>query len=286
MPLFWWWEAVHVKWGRNFQIYSPYQACKTSYWRDQWGDYRDHSVHGFSDCFLTDLVYEWARSEHFIDSFDLPWRARFCDLCNHLHLTLTLYFVLCYSRIIIWQTKEQNILSSSLDGFHRVFWNLRGSMWDTAKMVQQGWLTFGDISSVLCRNLFFEKSNFYLQDLTSEDQELSMRIIQTPPGGTLERTNLKVAQRTFRKIAKKSWVDLFSLIGRLWDVWRKVGDQMPVLLSYKILKPWSERQHSVNRNTGELEEESKRAWEPLWNFSNRPRFQVFWDSSWSFYNAF
>jgi HAE1 family hydrophobic/amphiphilic exporter-1 len=88
----------------------------------------------------------------------------------------------------------------------------------------------------------------------NEDQGMIYAIIQTPPGATLERTN--AVARTLQGIAEKieGIASVSSLAGYEVLTEGRGSNAGTCLIN---LKPWSERDHSVNEIIEELERRSK-----------------------------
>jgi len=99
-------------------------------------------------CVFTDLFMSGPVG-NFIDSF--RYHGELDRDSAIIARLLLLYFVLCYSRIIMANQRKQNDPIQVSDGFNRVFDNLRGKYVRLLrKDGQQRWLTFGIFRQRFC----------------------------------------------------------------------------------------------------------------------------------------
>ncbi len=171
-------------------------------------------------------------------------------------IALTLTPVLC--AMILKNThgkaRKKNILNNFLDGFNILFekltkkyvWLLQliaGRRWVTVVL----WLAFTGGIVLIASNL---PSGF----IPSEDQGMLYAIVQTPPGSTLERTN-DISLQLQKLIAKVDGIQSVSSIAGYEVLTEGRGSNAGTCLIN--LKPWSEREHTVQEITLELEEIAK-----------------------------
>jgi len=229
------------KW-QNFSNISPYQAVKRVTWRDQWGDYRDTAV--MVSVFYRSR-YELGQSEHLSTSFSITMASSDRDLLQSLPLGLP-YF-LC--TLLLYATQEyhgnqRSKISYPVSGWFSigVFDNLTGK--SIVRFLRKAWsagvwLTFADISSVLCRNLILKSNLPSGIVLPGRSRKLFYAIIQTPPGAYTRADNIEVAQR-LQKICeetdgvRKSVSSIASVYLRFRQ--KSSGIKCPVLV-LKIFKP-------------------------------------------------
>ncbi|WP_200974546.1 efflux RND transporter permease subunit [Echinicola sp. 20G] len=150
--------------------------------------------------------------------------------------------------------KKSNILTRSLDKFNSGFDRLTGRYVSLLKrIVNRRWLTFA-ILLAFGVGIFLENQVLPSGFIPSEDQGTIYAIIQTPPGATLERTNL-VSQKLQKICEEIDGVESVSSLAGYEIMTEGRGSNAGTCLIN--LKPWSEREHSVKEIMEELEEESK-----------------------------
>lgn len=171
-------------------------------------------------------------------------------------IALTLTPVLCAMILknTHGQPKKKNWLTKALDAFNRWFERLTNryvsllKMIAHRKMVTVGmWLAFA-AGIVLIANIL--PSGF----IPSEDQGMIYAIIQTPPGSTLERTN-DISRQLQGIIEKVDGVKSVSSIAGYEVLTEGRGSNAGTCLIN--LKPWSEREHTMQEIIYELEEKAK-----------------------------
>lgn len=152
------------------------------------------------------------------------------------------------------QQKKGNILTRSLDSFNEVFNKLTDKYVTLLKrIVSLRWLTFA-ILLAFCGGIFFESQILPSGFIPSEDQGTIYAIIQTPPGATLERTN-QVSQRLQKICEEVAGVESVSSLAGYEIMTEGRGSNAGTCLIN--LKPWSEREGSVEEIMEELEEKSR-----------------------------
>ncbi|MEN2399157.1 efflux RND transporter permease subunit [Flavobacterium sp. MC2016-06] len=150
--------------------------------------------------------------------------------------------------------KKGNFLTKALDGFNRWFDRLTGKYTAVLKsIVSRRWLTFG-ILIAFCAFIFIENQILPSGFIPSEDQGTIYGIIQTPPGATLERTNL-VAQKLQKICEGVEGVESVSSLAGYEIMTEGRGSNAGTCLIN--LKSWSDRKHSVKEIMAELEEKSR-----------------------------
>ncbi|MBX7094728.1 MAG: efflux RND transporter permease subunit [Flavobacteriales bacterium] len=171
-------------------------------------------------------------------------------------VALTLTPVLC--AMILKNThgkpKKKNILNRALDSFNRGFEKLTNKYVWLLKLIAHRtwvtgvlWLAFGVGIYVITTTL---PSGF----IPSEDQGMLYAIVQTPPGSTLERTN-DISQQLQKLIMEVDGVKSVSSIAGYEVLTEGRGSNAGTCLIN--LKPWNEREHTVNEIIYELEEKAK-----------------------------
>jgi len=150
--------------------------------------------------------------------------------------------------------KKGNILTRALDGFNAWFERLTGRYVGVLRRIaSRRWLTFG-ILVAFCALIFLENQILPSGFIPSEDQGTIYAIIQTPPGATLERTN-EVSQRLQKICEDVEGVESVSSLAGYEIMTEGRGSNAGTCLIN--LKPWDEREHTVNEIMEELEEKSK-----------------------------
>lgn len=150
--------------------------------------------------------------------------------------------------------KKVNLLSRFLDSFNRGFDKLTGVYVSLLKKIAHRklvtvalWLAFAGGIILIAENL---PSGF----IPSEDQGMIYAIIQTPPGSTLERTN-DISRQLQVIIEKVDGVKSVSSIAGYEVLTEGRGSNAGTCLIN--LKPWSEREHTMQEIIYELEEKAK-----------------------------
>ncbi len=171
-------------------------------------------------------------------------------------IALTLTPVLC--AIILKNTHGQprrnNFFNRFIDGFNRGFEKFTGQyVWVLQKIAHRKWVTvslwlaFGAGIIGIATSL---PSGF----IPSEDQGMIYAIVQTPPGSTLERTN-DISLQLQNLLLKIEGIQSVSSIAGYEVLTEGRGSNAATCLIN--LKPWSERHHTVQELTIEMEEIAK-----------------------------
>lgn len=171
-------------------------------------------------------------------------------------IALTLTPVLCAMLLKNHHGKEKkkNILSKALDGFNSGFDKLTGKYVGLLRsMVSRRWITW-TILLLFGAGIIFENQILPAGFIPSEDQGTIYAIIQTPPGSTLERTNL-VSQKLQKICEEIDGVESVSSLAGYEIMTEGRGSNAGTCLIN--LKPWGDRKHTVKEIMEELEEESR-----------------------------
>jgi HAE1 family hydrophobic/amphiphilic exporter-1 len=141
-----------------------------------------------------------------------------------------------------------------LNAFNIGFEKLTGRyVWLLQLIAQRRLVTVG-MFVVFAVGIFGIANNLPSGFIPSEDQGMLYAIIQTPPGSTLERTN-DLSNKLVEVINTVEGVKSVSSIAGYEVLTEGRGSNAGTCLIN--LKPWSEREHSVNEIIYELEEKAK-----------------------------
>ncbi|MET3128227.1 HAE1 family hydrophobic/amphiphilic exporter-1 [Arcicella rosea] len=152
------------------------------------------------------------------------------------------------------QPRKKTWLNRALDSFNSGFEKLTGKYVGLLRLiVNRRVLTFG-ILLAFSFGIFGITTILPSGFIPSEDQGMIYAIIQTPPGSTLERTN-DISGKLQEIIQKVEGVQSVSSIAGYEVLTEGRGSNAGTCLIN--LKPWSEREHSVNEIIYELEERAK-----------------------------
>lgn len=152
------------------------------------------------------------------------------------------------------QPRKKTWLNRALDSFNSGFEKLTGKYVGLLRLiVNRRVLTFG-ILLAFSFGIFGITTVLPSGFIPSEDQGMIYAIIQTPPGSTLERTN-DISGKLQEIIQKVEGVQSVSSIAGYEVLTEGRGSNAGTCLIN--LKPWSEREHSVNEIIYELEERAK-----------------------------
>jgi len=171
-------------------------------------------------------------------------------------IALTLTPVLCAMILKNNHGKPKKVtwLSRFLDGFNRGFEKLTNKYVSLLRLIAHRkmvtvimWLAFAG-GIILVANIL--PSGF----IPSEDQGMIYAIIQTPPGSTLERTN-DISRQLQGIIEKVEGVKSVSSIAGYEVLTEGRGSNAGTCLIN--LKPWNEREHTMQEIIYELEEKAK-----------------------------
>jgi len=188
------------------------------------GRYRDpHSRHGFC-VFIPISFYEWAVG-NILSTVSITMASSIV-ISQSIALTLTPVLCAMHSRIIMANQRKQNNPIPSLWMVSIGIWiTWRGKVCELLrKMVSRknGWLW--DISSVLCRKIYFERSNFNLKDFIPKwkIKETIYAIHSNFLPAAYTRPDKWVAQATSENLREIDGVESVSSLAGYGDI-QKVG---------------------------------------------------------------
>lgn len=171
-------------------------------------------------------------------------------------IALTLTPVLC--AMILKNThgkpKKVNLLSRFLDSFNRGFEKLTNKYVSLLALIAHRKLVTVVLWLSFVAGIILIASNLPSGFIPSEDQGMIYAIIQTPPGSTLERTN-DISRQLQGIIEKVDGVKSVSSIAGYEVLTEGRGSNAGTCLIN--LKPWSEREHTMQEIIYELEEKSR-----------------------------
>ncbi|HEY5826147.1 MAG TPA: efflux RND transporter permease subunit, partial [Cyclobacteriaceae bacterium] len=152
------------------------------------------------------------------------------------------------------QPRKRTWLNRGLDAFNRGFEKLTGKYVGLLRLIaHKRWVTVG-LFIVFALGIFGIANNLPSGFIPSEDQGMLYAIIQTPPGSTLERTN-DLSNKLVEVINSVEGVKSVSSIAGYEVLTEGRGSNAGTCLIN--LKPWNEREHTVNEIIYELEEKAK-----------------------------
>ncbi len=171
-------------------------------------------------------------------------------------VALTLTPVLC--AMILKNThgqhRKKNLFNNFIDGFNLAFEKLtKKYVWLLQRIAHRKLVTVG-LWLVFTGGIILIASNLPSGFIPSEDQGMLYAIVQTPPGSTLERTN-DISLQLQKLIEKVEGIQSVSSIAGYEVLTEGRGSNAATCLIN--LKPWDEREHTVQEITLELEEISK-----------------------------
>ncbi len=150
--------------------------------------------------------------------------------------------------------RKRTWINRFLDSFNRAFEKLTGKyVWLLRIIAHRRIVTFS-LFAVFSLGIFFISNNLPSGFIPSEDQGMLYAIIQTPPGSTLERTN-DLSNDLVKVIQSVEGVKSVSSIAGYEVLTEGRGSNAGTCLIN--LKPWSDREHTVNEIIEELEEKAK-----------------------------
>jgi HAE1 family hydrophobic/amphiphilic exporter-1 len=171
-------------------------------------------------------------------------------------IALTLTPVLC--AILLknnhGKPKRKSPVKWFLDKFNRGFDKLTGSYVKLLKLIVNRRLITGVVLVGFGVGIFFQNKSLPSGFIPSEDQGTIYAIVQTPPGATLERTNL-VSQDLQKICAEIEGVESVSSLAGYEIMTEGRGSNAGTCLIN--LKPWSEREHAVEEIMDELEKKTQ-----------------------------
>jgi len=171
-------------------------------------------------------------------------------------IALTLTPVLCAMllRNTHGQEKKKNLLTKGLDRFNRSFDSLTGRYEKILRVIVSRRVVTFAILIAFCIGTYVVNTILPSGFIPSEDQGTIYAIIQTPPGSTLETTNM-VSQRLQKICEKIDGVESVTSLAGYEIMTEGRGSNAGTCLIN--LKPWDERKHKVTEVMEELEEKSK-----------------------------
>jgi len=152
------------------------------------------------------------------------------------------------------QEKKKNILTKGLDRFNKSFDKLTGRYEKILRVIVSRRVVTFAVLIAFCAGTFFVNKILPSGFIPSEDQGTIYAIIQTPPGSTLETTNM-VSQRLQKICEKIDGVESVTSLAGYEIMTEGRGSNAGTCLIN--LKPWDERKHKVTEVMEELEEKSK-----------------------------
>ncbi|NOT75740.1 MAG: efflux RND transporter permease subunit [Cyclobacteriaceae bacterium] len=152
------------------------------------------------------------------------------------------------------QPRKRNLFNRAIDGFNGGFEKVTGKyVWVLKKIAGRKWVTVG-LWLAFTGGILVIASNLPSGFIPSEDQGMLYAIVQTPPGSTLERTN-DISRQLQEIVMKVEGVQSVSSIAGYEVLTEGRGSNAGTCLIN--LKPWSERKHTVQEITYELDERAK-----------------------------
>jgi HAE1 family hydrophobic/amphiphilic exporter-1 len=150
--------------------------------------------------------------------------------------------------------RKKTWMNRLLDSFNRGFEKITsGYVWLLRLIAHRRLITIG-LFAVFAFGIFGISNNLPSGFIPAEDQGMLYAIIQTPPGSTLERTN-DLSNKLEKIIQSVEGVQSVSSIAGYEVLTEGRGSNAGTCLIN--LKPWSDREHTVNEIILELEEKSK-----------------------------
>lgn len=150
--------------------------------------------------------------------------------------------------------RKKNILNRFLDSFNRGFDKLTGKYVGLLKLIVNRRVVTYAILGAFGLGIFGITKTLPSGFIPSEDQGMIYAIVQTPPGSTLERTN-DISRQLQEIVEKVDGVESVSSIAGYEVLTEGRGSNAGTCLIN--LKPWEEREHTVNEIIYELEEKAK-----------------------------
>lgn len=150
--------------------------------------------------------------------------------------------------------RKKTWLTRSLDSFNRWFEKVTGQYVRLLGVIAHRRVVTIVMFILFSLGIFAISSTLPTGFIPSEDQGMLYAIIQTPPGSTLERTN-DLSNKLVEIINTVEGVQSVSSIAGYEVLTEGRGSNAGTCLIN--LKPWSEREHSINDIIEELEEKAK-----------------------------
>jgi hydrophobic/amphiphilic exporter-1 (mainly G- bacteria), HAE1 family len=152
------------------------------------------------------------------------------------------------------QPRSRNLFNRFIDSFNTGFEKITDKyVWVLRKIAHRRWVTVA-LWIAFSGGIILIASNLPSGFIPSEDQGMLYAIVQTPPGSTLERTN-DISLQLQKLVAKVEGIQSVSSIAGYEVLTEGRGSNAATCLIN--LKPWNEREHTVQEITLELEEIAK-----------------------------
>ncbi|PZR37707.1 MAG: hydrophobe/amphiphile efflux-1 family RND transporter [Azospira oryzae] len=175
-------------------------------------------------------------------------------LSGFVALTLTPVLCAMILKNTHGQPRSRNLFNRFIDSFNSGFEKITDKyVWVLRKIAHRRWVTI-TMWIVFSGGIVLIASNLPSGFIPSEDQGMLYAIVQTPPGSTLERTN-DVSIQLQKLASKVEGIQSVSSIAGYEVLTEGRGSNAATCLIN--LKPWSEREHTVQEITAELEELSR-----------------------------
>lgn len=170
-------------------------------------------------------------------------------------VALTLTPVLC-AMILKHKHRHQkkNFLTNFIDSFNIIFEKITKKYVWLLQIIAKRKLVTAGLWIVFTLGIVAVSAKLPSGFIPSEDQGMLYAIVQTPPGSTLERTN-DISRQLQEIIMKVDGVQSVSSIAGYEVLTEGRGSNAGTCLIN--LKPWSEREHTVQEIIYELEEKAK-----------------------------
>ncbi|GHN02715.1 multidrug transporter AcrB [Cytophagales bacterium WSM2-2] len=171
-------------------------------------------------------------------------------------VALTLTPVLC--AMILKNThgkpRRRNLFNRFIDSFNRGFEKVTDKYVSLLKLIAHRKMVTVGLWIAFSVGIVLIASNLPSGFIPGEDQGMIYAIVQTPPGSTLERTN-DISLQLQKLLEKVEGIQSVSSIAGYEVLTEGRGSNAATCLIN--LKPWSEREHTVQEITIELEELAK-----------------------------
>ncbi len=152
------------------------------------------------------------------------------------------------------QPRKKTPVNRFIDWFNRGFEKLTGRYVGLLNIIANRRLVTFGLLIAFCIGIFGITRTLPSGFIPSEDQGMIYAIIQTPPGSTLERTN-DIARKLQEITKEVEGIQSVSALAGYEVLTEGRGSNAGTCLIN--LKPWAEREHTVNEIIYELEEKAK-----------------------------
>jgi HAE1 family hydrophobic/amphiphilic exporter-1 len=150
--------------------------------------------------------------------------------------------------------KKKNMLTTSLDGFNRIFDRLTGRYVALLKRIASRRVVTWVVLLAFCAGIFYVNKILPAGFIPNEDQSTIYAIIQTPPGSTLEKTN-EVSRRLQKICEEVGGIESVSSLAGYEIMTEGRGSNAGTCLIN--LKPWHDRDKNVKEIMEELEAKTR-----------------------------